>query len=193
MKGREGNCYMRSIISIPFCFIWCLYILRNLVLLLHSNFVFFYLIPVIGLNLVNVFGLCILLIRINFSLSLYCWWNIGALLQNWKFDVKIEDELIANYMYQVWRIRTGQCLRRLERAHSQGVTSLVFSRDGSQLLSASFDSTARFYLINGISFCIVFLNVMCQNCLLSSDSDMPPFCHLSHSYFGLVPFLMWLT
>lgn len=34
-------------------------------------------------------------------------------------------------------------MRRLERAHSQGVTSVVFSRDGSQLLSTSFDTTAR--------------------------------------------------
>ncbi|KAG5049402.1 hypothetical protein JHK85_010505 [Glycine max] len=46
---------------------------------------------------------------------------------------------------KVWRIRTGQCLQRLERVHSQGVTSVSFSRDGSQLLITSFDSTARIH------------------------------------------------
>ena len=44
---------------------------------------------------------------------------------------------------KVWKVASGLCLRRFERAHTQSIHSIRFSRDGSQLLTAAFDHFVR--------------------------------------------------
>eukprot|EP01038_Epipyxis_sp_PR26KG_P011992 gene11992-16055_t len=46
---------------------------------------------------------------------------------------------------KVWKLSSGVCLRKFMQAHPQGITSLTFARDGTQILSTSFDQTARMH------------------------------------------------
>ena len=46
---------------------------------------------------------------------------------------------------KVWRLATGSCVRRFPTAHSAGVTSVEFVRDGTQVLTASFDATLKIH------------------------------------------------
>merc|ERR1712061_648844 len=58
-----------------------------------------------------------------------------------------ESELLAtgsqDGQLKVWRVGTGQCARRYEHAHGEGITYISWSKDSTQLLTASFDFTAR--------------------------------------------------
>ncbi|KAF7217904.1 WD40 repeat-containing protein SMU1 [Nothobranchius furzeri] len=60
-----------------------------------------------------------------------------------------DSDLLAtgaqNGKIKVWKIQSGLCVRRFEHAHNRGVTCLSFSKDGNQILSASFDQTIRIH------------------------------------------------
>ncbi|KAI8884318.1 WD40 repeat-like protein [Backusella circina FSU 941] len=45
----------------------------------------------------------------------------------------------------IWKIQAGHCQRRFSPAHSQGVTSMRFNKDGTQLLSSSYDHTIKIH------------------------------------------------
>lgn len=46
---------------------------------------------------------------------------------------------------KIWRISTGKCMRSFPLAHTAGVSTLQFSKDGTNLLSTSSDNTARLH------------------------------------------------
>jgi WD40 repeat-containing protein SMU1 len=48
-------------------------------------------------------------------------------------------------MIKVWRLQNGACVRKFPSAHTKGVSSIEFAKDGTQLLSASQDNTVRIH------------------------------------------------
>lgn len=58
-----------------------------------------------------------------------------------------DSELLAtgsqDGQMKVWRVATGQCVRRFEKAHANGISAITWSKDSTHLLTASFDMTAR--------------------------------------------------
>lgn len=46
---------------------------------------------------------------------------------------------------KIWEIGTGKCMRKILAAHSQGITSVSFSKDNWQLLTSSYDMTVRIH------------------------------------------------
>ncbi|GBE59687.1 WD-40 repeat containing protein [Babesia ovata] len=44
---------------------------------------------------------------------------------------------------RIWKIATGECVRKMNNAHDGAVTCMTFSRDSTNLLAGSFDKTAK--------------------------------------------------
>lgn len=44
---------------------------------------------------------------------------------------------------KIWRIQTGSCIRKFINAHSEGISALCFARDGTQVMSSSYDNLVR--------------------------------------------------
>eukprot|EP01034_Spumella_vulgaris_P023260 gene23259-29472_t len=46
---------------------------------------------------------------------------------------------------KIWKVSSGVCVRKIVQAHPRGITSLCFARDSTQLLTTSYDQTARIH------------------------------------------------
>ena len=62
-------------------------------------------------------------------------------------SISRDSELLAtgsaDGVLKVWQLQTGACARRFGAAHAASVTSCAFNRDGTHVLTASCDATAR--------------------------------------------------
>ncbi|KHJ45516.1 WD domain, G-beta repeat protein [Trichuris suis] len=76
-------------------------------------------------------------------------WNYlnGKLRKDLKYQARDNFMMMED---SVWKIMSGQCIRRFARAHTKCVTSMQFNKDNTQILSSSYDMKVRIHgLRNG--------------------------------------------
>eukprot|EP00397_Hematodinium_sp_SG-2012_P028723 GEMP01030268.1.p1 GENE.GEMP01030268.1~~GEMP01030268.1.p1 ORF type:complete len:527 (+),score=94.55 GEMP01030268.1:149-1729(+) len=58
-----------------------------------------------------------------------------------------DSELLASGsqdgQLKVWKVANGECVKNIEKAHDDGICWIAWSRDSTQLLTSSFDMSAR--------------------------------------------------
>ena len=67
----------------------------------------------------------------------------GIVAVGWGLDGELLGSGGRNGELRVWKLSSGVCLRKWSSAHSSGVTSVTFTRDGSQVLTASHDGSIK--------------------------------------------------
>lgn len=81
----------------------------------------------------------------------------------------------------IWKLQSGICTRRFSPAHSQGVTSLCFNKEATQILSGSYDHSVKIHnvksgkLVKAFEGHTSFVNSVMYNpdntCIISASSD----------------------
>ena len=67
----------------------------------------------------------------------------GIVAVGWGMDGELLGSGGRSGELRVWKVSSGVCLRKWTAAHSAGISSVQFTRDGSQLLTASHDGSIK--------------------------------------------------
>ncbi|XP_003372096.1 WD40 repeat-containing protein SMU1 [Trichinella spiralis] len=101
--------------------------------------------------------------------------SVDGFIEIWNFLTgKLRKDL--KYQAQVWKVSLGQCIRRLEKAHQEGVTSVQFSRDSSQVLSSSYDYTIKLTDLLTVFAACVECDLQILNILEYTESGVSTEC-----------------
>lgn len=53
---------------------------------------------------------------------------------------------------QIWLLSSGECMRKIDKAHDGAIVSICFSNDSVSILTGSFDTTARYINSGFVNF-----------------------------------------